>query len=259
MDNENCRQQGFVQSVERALDILECLSHAGHPMRALDMAQAVGLNNNTAHNLIRTLHQRGYLDQLADAKYRLGRQAYELSSGCDRWEALRPRLLPVLQELSRQTGDCAFLGVREDSRLRCAALTEGTGAIRVSISQDWESQLHCTAAGKTLLAWDEGFAEAFLSSSRKLEKPASKTIVDADGLRRNLAESRKRGYVLAINESAEHVASIGVPVLDKAGRIVCALAQSFPAFYLEQELVDPKERAALLAQAARKLRIALEG
>ncbi|HEX2952287.1 MAG TPA: helix-turn-helix domain-containing protein, partial [Armatimonadota bacterium] len=78
-----------VQSVERALDILDLLADSRSAMRAADIAAALELHPNTAHNIIRTLFRRGYLLQQDDNRYALGPRCYQIGMRCNPWEQLR--------------------------------------------------------------------------------------------------------------------------------------------------------------------------
>ncbi|WP_156037724.1 helix-turn-helix domain-containing protein, partial [Glycomyces tenuis] len=58
-----------VQSVERALDLIEALDAAGRAMSVSELAAAIGLPAGTIHRLLRTLVDRGYAHQLPDRRY----------------------------------------------------------------------------------------------------------------------------------------------------------------------------------------------
>lgn len=61
-----------VQSVQRALDILEAVAHSDDGLRLNEIAQRLGLKKPTAHNLLRTLRIRGYVAKDSANRYRLG-------------------------------------------------------------------------------------------------------------------------------------------------------------------------------------------
>lgn len=68
----------LVQSLVRALDILECVSRSPNGIRLSDVGEELGLNNTTAYNLMRTLAERGYLQKDSLSRYRLGNAVTEL-------------------------------------------------------------------------------------------------------------------------------------------------------------------------------------
>ena len=91
MSNHNmvAKKKRPVQSVERALDILDCLANHGVPMRSIDIAGELALHPSTANNLIRTLYRRRYLSRAEGGRYGVGIQCYVLGEIVDRWEELR--------------------------------------------------------------------------------------------------------------------------------------------------------------------------
>ncbi len=62
----------MVQSLLRALDILELVVDAGDGARLNELADKLGLRKSTAHNLARTLVARGYLAKDSLNRYRSG-------------------------------------------------------------------------------------------------------------------------------------------------------------------------------------------
>lgn len=62
----------LVQSLVRALDILECVSRSPSGIRLADAGDELGLNTTTAYNLMRTLAERGYLQKDSKSRYHLG-------------------------------------------------------------------------------------------------------------------------------------------------------------------------------------------
>jgi len=63
---------GMVQSLCRALDIVEALTHSDHGLGLGEISERVGLKRTTAHNLLRTLRSRGYVGKDLGGGYCLG-------------------------------------------------------------------------------------------------------------------------------------------------------------------------------------------
>src|SRR5580692_5255748 len=93
--------EGGVQSVHRALDVLEALAAAGGTASLGDLAAACGLPAPTLHRLAGTLAGRGYLRQLPDRRYSLGSRLVPL--GADAHALLGARALPTLRALADLT------------------------------------------------------------------------------------------------------------------------------------------------------------
>ena len=240
----------LVQSVERALDILDRLAFEGRPMRSSEIAAALKLNPNTTHNLVRTLYRRGYLIQHGDARYFLGPQCYHIGTLSDMWESLRVIAMPKMEQLAEETGDGVFLGINAGNDLICVARVQGTGAVIVVEKQEWLQQFHATAAGKVLLAYRPPSLRTRLKSMGELMRITPNTITRWDELEEELARTKKQGYGLCRDEGGVGVGAIGVPLLDGRGYILAALAQSFPSYYFEAEKLNVAERVETLNRFA---------
>src|ERR1044071_801135 len=71
---------GRVQSVDRALDLLEVVAARGGALTIGEIAAEAGIPLPTTHRLLRTLVERGYMRQAPDRRYALGFRLLPLSS-----------------------------------------------------------------------------------------------------------------------------------------------------------------------------------
>ncbi len=241
----------LIQSLERALDIVEIIRDAGEPVRSADVARLAGLRVATANNILRTLYQRGYLAQDESSRYLLGASCFKLySAASDRFTDLRRAVSRVVRELAAATGDTAFFGCEVQGSLYCISISIGDGQLVVSPQQSWLDLLHCTAAGKVVIA-EKGLEWYSQLCRRKPPKVlTSRTITTAAAMAAEIATVRETGYALSVGECAEEVAALGVAVRNRTGELVGALSQSFPALYLENGRVDPARRAEMLRSRA---------
>lgn len=152
IDEPDARPEDFVQSVGRALHLLEVVSATpGLPVKSL--ARRCGLNISTTYHLVRTLAYEGYLDRLPNGTYVAGtevaRRFYDLLGSMG-----RPRSSTVvLRHLAERTGLSAYLGRLSGGRVVVAEVAEGRGSPYL---EDFEAGLevsaHATALGKVLLS-----------------------------------------------------------------------------------------------------------
>lgn len=73
----------LVQSVVRALDLLNIIAAYDNGMRLNDIAEASGLKTTTAHNLLRSLAARGFVEKESNGAYVIGPAVYELANRND--------------------------------------------------------------------------------------------------------------------------------------------------------------------------------
>ncbi|OGV33514.1 MAG: hypothetical protein A2020_10475 [Lentisphaerae bacterium GWF2_45_14] len=98
----------LVQSVERALDIIEIVAGAGNGLRLNEISARIGLKNTTVHNLIRTLSARGFLGKNDNNIYTVGERLLEVveRSGNKRF---LDRLSAAIVGLSVKLGDATIV------------------------------------------------------------------------------------------------------------------------------------------------------
>lgn len=232
---KNLSRKSFIQSVERALDILEVVSKAPHPLRSGEIARTLHLSPATASNLIRTLYMRNYLEHNKDNTYTLGVQSFVLGCAADEWKNLRSISVNILQNLCRESSATTFLGVLHQQRMLAVNLVHSNSPVSVTMPQNWLDQAHSTAVGKMLLAaLDEEDLDDFICSN-PLRKLTEQTVCDPCKLKAELAQIRAEGYSVVRDESVFGVSSIAVPVCGRSWRPVAALGISFSSYFLNDQ------------------------
>lgn len=245
------QRKGLIQSVDRALDILEVVRDSAGPVRSTDIAAKVNLGLPTAHNIIRSLYARGYLAQDENNRYLPGPECFKMSGAVGGvFDGLKRAVAIPVRTLAEETGDTTFFGAEYFGSLYCVALQVGGGQLVVSGRQDWLELLHCTAAGKIIIA-EKGvkwFAAA--TKAKTLRAYNQKTITTMEGMALEVEKIKNSGHALCVDECGEGVAALGVAVRNKDGKLLGSLAQSFPTLYLDNGKIKPAERAELLRRHA---------
>src|SRR5262245_66035565 len=113
----------------------------------------VGLHNSTAFHLAKTMVALGYVRQERDSKrYRIGLPLFALAaSALDEIEMVNIAT-PILEELSRETGESEHFAVRMGDAVVVIARTTGPGAFQLTDRVGVVRPAHCTALGKIILA-----------------------------------------------------------------------------------------------------------
>lgn len=236
-----------VQSVHRALDVLEALAAAGGTASLTDLAAACGLPVPTLHRLASTLADRGYLRQAPNRRYSLGSRLVPL--GTDAHALLGERALPVLRGLAELTGESANLAVLTQGRAEYVAQAPGRHTMRTFTEVGNRVALHCTGVGKALLAAIAPAHAARLLGTAPLEARTAATLTDPAAMRAELALIRERGYALDEGEMEVGVrcVAVGMP-----GAAPMAVSVSGPAARMTDDRITPV--VAALREATTRLR-----
>ena len=224
--------EGGVQSVHRALDVLEALAAAGGTATLGDLAAACGLPAPTLHRLAATLADRGYLRQSPDRRYSLGSRLVPL--GADANALLGERALPVLRGLAELTGESANLAVLTQGRAEYVAQAPGRHAMRIFTEVGNRVALHCTGVGKALLAAVPPDQATRLIAAVPLAARTAPTITDPAALQAEIALIRARGYALDEGEMEIGVrcVAVGLP-----GATPMAVSVSGPSARMTDDLI----------------------
>lgn len=215
-----------VQSVDRALDILEVLSRAGSPLGVTDVATATGLPPGTVHRLLRSLQTRGYVRHDGDRKYSLGAAVFRLGDAARRSMASRAR--PHLEQLVAMTGETANLAVLEGDSVVYVAQAPSPHMLRMFAEVGRRVLPHSTAVGKAMLAHEPPEMVTALLRRTGLPKRTERTITTVEAFLDELARVRQRGFAVDDGEEDPSIRCMAVPVI--AGRdVIAALSVSGPA------------------------------
>lgn len=216
-----------VQSVDRAIDVLELLAHAPDSLTVSQVAEHAGASKSAVFSTLQTLVARGLVLSIGagvERRYQLGlRLAYFGDIARDRFSFSR-LVRPSLDRITEKTGltsraamwggDCAIVVARVDGR----------GSVRFDMHMGQRELLHSSSVGKAMLSTmpDSEVMEAL--SHVTLEPRTGNTIVDTDQLIENLHYARNVGYAVDDEEDADGVICIGAPVTAGAGVGLAAIS-----------------------------------
>ncbi len=207
---------GRVQSVDRALRLLEEVADRTVGATVAELATAAELNRATVWRLLGTLAAHGLVERdPASNRYHMGYGVLRLSAAADH-ESLRRRSRAVLEDVSARTGETAALAV-----IGPKGLTYVEEAMpRSVLAVNWlgrEVPLHATSTGKALLAWLPAAEVAGLLAD-PLTRFTEHTITDRARLTCELAVIHDRGWADCAGELETTLNGVSAPVLSGHGR-----------------------------------------
>lgn len=244
------KQRGGVQSLARAFGIMEEVARSRDGISLAELSKRVGLHNSTTFHLVKTMVSLGYIRQIKDSKrYRIGRPLFALAaSALDEIEMVS-LATPVLEDLSRETGESGHFAVRMGDSVVVIARTAAPGAFQLTERVGVVRPAHCTALGKVILAaLRPDQLDRFLARI-ELAAVAPKSITEPDALKKNLNEVRSSGIAFDDGEFNPEVRCIAVPVKDFTGQVFGAIGISGPIWRLSIQALQSR---AITVQAAAK-------
>ncbi|MGO1321251.1 MAG: IclR family transcriptional regulator [Galactobacter sp.] len=243
-----------VQSVERAVGLLEHIAAAGGERSLSELSGETGLPLPTIHRLVRTLVGLGYARQLPNRNYALGPRLIHLGEVANRQVGSLAR--PALLRLVEQLGETANLAMLDDDRATYAAQVPSPHAMRMYTEVGTRVPLHYSGAGKIFLASMPDDDAVALVSRVGFAAPTAKTITTATALRSALDQVRQQGYAMDDEEQELGVRCVAVAVPATSGSPM-AVSISGPTSRITDELVTTAVPA--LRTAAENIARAIAG
>lgn len=239
---------GGVQSVDRAISVLEILARDGSA-GVSEVATEIGVHKSTAFRLLSALEQRGLVEQAEDrGKYELGFGLVRLASSVPGRLDLVRQARPVCEQLAADVGETVNLAVARSTFAVNLDQVRGPAAVSV---QNWVGQLtplHATSSGKVLLAHLPTPQRKAVLDEAGLPAFTTKTVRSRRALETQLATVRADGYATTLEEYEDGLNAIAAPVHDHTGAVIGAVSVSGPAYRLGRRRL--RELAAPLLEAA---------
>lgn len=221
---------GAHRAAGRVVDILELVvrTHEGLPLR--ELSAQLEAPKSSLLPLLRTLTARGYLEQGALGAYRLGPKAFELGMASPAHRAWPEIARPALRELMQRTGETVFLGSLggDGTAVVFVDKVESEQVIRYTAGVGDRRALHATSSGKVILAFLPAPERERILRALPLKRYTDRTVTSLPALRAALAEVRRTGVCVNLDELAVGAAGIAAPIFDRDGHVAGACAIGGP-------------------------------
>lgn len=249
-----------LSSLERGLRILDLLVEIdADPVRRAkgvsvqQVAVTLDIHKSSASRLLQTLVSSGYAVPTSPHRrgFRLGPAVQTTDRLHDAQRRLSLQARPYLEHLVDVIGECAHAAVSVGTSALVIDDAETGKPLRVVAGSGRRVPLHCTSAGKVLLA--HGLATV----PRALPARTGRTITEEDALVAQLGEIREQGFALDDEENDEGVRCISAPVREgRDGPVIGCIGINGPSVRITPDNIQ--QLAALVVQAATDLSAGLE-
>ena len=221
--NGHNRKSYSVPAVQRALDILEYLVASAAAKNITEIGRHLGIPKSSVFGILQTLRVNGWVEKLEDDRYAPTLKLFGLGSSIIASLDLRQQVAPLLRELALQTNITGHLAVLASDEAVYIDKAEVPGAIRLTTYVGSRCPLHSTGMGKALLAWLPESEVDRIIKSRGLTAYTRNTISSPMALKAELAQVRRAGYAVSMEENEPGVCGIAAPIFDHQGHVVAAV------------------------------------
>jgi IclR family acetate operon transcriptional repressor len=244
--------RGSIQSVDRALSLLEALAEAGGEASLTDLSRRTRLNVSTCHHLLSTLVNWGYVAKVPGRRsYALGARVLYLGHACLRQVDLPRRAQAHIDHINSVTGESVHLAVLQADNIITLVKREARHAVRVDSGMLGRSDApHATATGKAMIAWLPEDQIRRMVPAEGMKRFTEKTIVDFPTLIEELRHVRRNGFAIDHEEFQPGVICVGSAIRDHGGAVVGAISASVPAMRATEEHLALMRREVIAAANA---------
>jgi len=245
-----------IQSVDRALTLLETIAELGGETTLSRLASRTGLNISTCHHLLATLVARGFVTKgLGRRGYALGARILYLSHVCLQVDLPR-RAQSAVDRINQTTGETVQLAALQGDELVNVLKRESRHAVRVDGgTMGTAAAVHATATGKAILAWLPEDEIRRVVMAHGMTKFTPNTITDFADLMEALRVVRRNGIAFDREEFRPGVICVGAAIRDQSGAVVGAISCSTPTMRASEEHLDQIRDEVLAATRALSLEL----
>ncbi|WP_246054939.1 IclR family transcriptional regulator [Paracoccus gahaiensis] len=214
----------FIQSLARGMSVLESFQGAERALTLTQIAARTGLTRSAAQRLVHTFRKLGYLTLAEDGRgFRLDLPVLDLTHDYLRMNPLVRRASPILLELRRNARERIDLSLFDGPRMVYAARMQSKRETFFATLVGNSVPTACTSGGWAVMAMlPAPEAEALLAKARHPQM-TPRTLTDPDAIRTQIAQARRDGHALALEQILMGEVALGVAIPDATGRPVAAI------------------------------------
>ena len=251
-------RDGGVQSVDRALSILETLSEDDEGYRLSDLAVRTGLSASTVHRLLATLESRRFVQfDRAQSKWHVGVRSFTVGASFARRRNFSTQAIPYLRKLRDLTRETANLAVVDDEFIIVLTRMESREIMRSLTQVGGRVAMVTSGVGKAVLATYSDEDVGAVIRHHGMPRLTEKSIVRPGDLFKELEKIRKQGFALDDEEACMGLRCIAAVVYNDCAEPLAAISVSGMTSRLTDDRLP--EIGQIVREVAGELTVALGG
>lgn len=223
-----------VKSAARVMDVLDVLRDYPDGLSLQELCNQMDIPKSSMHELLYTMTERNYLVQTENKKYSLGFKLIELGlASLDKVNVyqIAKQHMVKLVDLIEET---VFMSVCVDDEIVYVNRMDCSRSVRTNVTLGDHKPMHCTALGKSFLAYMSSQEVERVVQRKGLPAFTSRTITDYKVLVKELENVRARGIACDNQEIEEGLTCIACPIFDYSGKVIAAISVAGPTDRMEQ-------------------------
>jgi IclR family KDG regulon transcriptional repressor len=222
----------ILKVVAKTFQVIEVLAVASDGAGVTMLARKIKQPKATVFRILSTLSQLGYAekDDVSNS-YRLTSKVRLLVHG-EKRETLCRASRPFMERLLSQFEQAVNLAMLDHNQVVYVDMLEGLRSIRMSATVNTYAPVHCTAIGKSIIAFLPSEVSDRILKSRPMLRLTANTIQTIPALQKHLGRIRTQGFAVDDEETEAGARCVGAPIYDPTGIPFAALSVSGPTSHI---------------------------
>jgi DNA-binding IclR family transcriptional regulator len=225
-----------MSSTLRCLRVLDLFAEEPYEFTLAEIATRLGVPKSSAHRLLVTLVEAGYVHQNASRSYRIASKALWVGTAYLRHSPIYRIGFGMLENLAKRSETMSHMAVWDNDSVLYLHTMGPPRSLNLFADCGQRRPIHATALGKAMLAYKSGedLERIFL---RGCQRFTEKTITDIDAMRKELNSIRSTGYSLDDEEGIRGLRCLAAPIWDSRNEVIAAISISATrAFFNDRDL-----------------------
>lgn len=246
-DGDSGHGQSTILALDRGLRALVFLADSGGATLT-EVSRNANTPVATTHRILSTLQQRGMAKlDTASGKWEVGPQAYRVGAAYQDSYNLLEVAGPVMQEMSKETGETSNLAIEDNGELVYLFQVESNNPIRASLKNGATSYFHTSGVGKVIMAhMDEQKLDSILKT-QEFVRQTPNSVTSKTAFITELLKIRCQGWAMDDEERFVGMRCIAAPVFDPVGSIIAGVSISGPSSRFPDDLLAGLANTVVLA------------
>src|ERR1043165_795195 len=247
-DGEADVRDSGVQSVDRALSIIETLAEDDEGYRLSDLALRTGVWTSTVHRLLATLESRRFVQfDRTESKWHVGARSFTVGATFARRRNFSAQAVPYLRKLRDLTRETANLAVVDDEFIVVLTRMESREIMRSLTQVGGRAAMAASGVGKAVLGTHSDEDVSAIIRHHGMPRLTEKSIVRPSDLFRELEKVRRQGKAIDDEEACMGLRCIASVVYNDCSEPLAAISVSG----MTSRITD--DRLAALGQTGREV------